>query len=172
MAIKKVRLFGDPILRKKCAKIRSFGSHETLGLERDLFDTLRSLQRIHKKGGGLAAPQIGVPMRMTYIHAKGQSFAVINPVIKRKSKDMFKVWDFCFSENATFLAQVMRHKRIVVEYQDPRGDMKGEEFSGYFSELLQHEIDHLNGILFVDRLIDPASIMMVKEWDKKFKYRQ
>jgi peptide deformylase len=114
----------------------------------------------------LAAPQIGSLLRIVYVNARGRSFFLLNPVIVDRSKEVFEVWDFCFSARASFLAQVSRNLRISVEYRDDTGERRHEEFEGYLSELLQHEIDHLDGILFIDHIEKPETITMVEEWDK------
>jgi len=161
MAIKKVILIGDPLLRKKCANVKNFNSAEIRIIKSGLKDTLHHLQKIHKKGGGLAAPQIGHLKKVIYINAKGKSFFLTNPKITYASKKMFNVWDFCFSGNAAFTAQVKRHWKIKVEYDDENGQNHKEYFIGYFSELLQHEIDHLEGRLFIDLIKDPSKIKMI-----------
>jgi peptide deformylase len=95
-----------------------FASTDVLTTLADLQDTLIDLQRIHGRGGGLAAPQIGSTLNIVYINAKGRSFHLSNPVIVERSEETFEVWDFCFSANAAFLAPVTRNLRIVVEYRD------------------------------------------------------
>ena len=166
MAIQDVLQFGNPLLRESCVDVTDFSSPETLSTLADLRDTLIDLQRIHGRGGGLAAPQINSTLRIIYINAKGRSLHLCNPIIVERSEETFEVWDFCFSANAAFLAPVTRNLRIAVEYQDSSGEKISEEFEGYFSELLQHEIDHLNGTLFIDHIRNPASMMMVEEWER------
>ena len=161
MAIKKIILIGDPLLRKKCTKVNDFESPEVRNIKSGLKSTLHNLQKIHKKGGGLAAPQIGYLKKVIYINAKGRSFFLINPKITYASKKMFNVWDFCFSANAAFTAQIKRHWKIRVEYNNESGQKLGENFEGYFSELLQHEIDHIEGRLFIDLIKDPSKIKMI-----------
>jgi peptide deformylase len=161
MAIKKVILIGDPLLRKKCVRVNYFNSHEVKTIKSGLKSTLHNLQKIHKRGGGLAAPQIGYLKRVVYINAKGRSFFLINPKITYASKKVFNVWDFCFSGNAAFTAQIKRHWKITVEYANEKGQKGEEDFEGYFSELLQHEIDHLEGRLFIDLIKDPSKIKMI-----------
>lgn len=97
---------------------------------------------------------------------------MVNPRILGKSKEMFDVWDFCFSCDASFLAKIKRHRSIVVEYLDERGEKNVSKFKDYFSELIQHEVDHLDGILFIDLIRNPGSITMMEEWEKKHKYKQ
>lgn len=168
MAIQEVLQFGNPLLRESCTDVVDFEAPGVLQIEADLQDTLHDLQRIHCRGGGLAAPQIGSKLRIVYVNAHGRSFHLCNPVIVEHSEETFEVWDFCFSARASFLAQVTRNLRICVEYQDVTGSKRSEEFEGYFSELLQHEIDHLNGTLFIDRIKNPGTLTMVEEWDRYY----
>jgi peptide deformylase len=170
VATREVLQLGDPALRESAMTVEDIqypGVRQTM---RDLRDTLHDLQRIHGRGGGLAAPQIGSSWRIVYINARGRSFFLLNPKVVEKSNEMFDVWDFCFSARAAFLARIQRHRRIVVEYQDVDGVNHSEEFDGYFSELLQHEIDHLHGVLFIDLIDCPETITMVEEWDKAHHY--
>ena len=172
MAVKNVLQFGNPMLRKSCIEVEDFGAAEVSRTQEDLKDTLHDLQLIHGKGGGLAAPQIGSSYQVIYIKAHKRAFHLCNPVIIERSQETFDAWDFCFSANASFLAQVTRNQHILVEYHDTAGLKHREQFEGYFSELLQHEIDHLNGILFIDHIEKPETLMMMEEWDKQHSYRQ
>jgi peptide deformylase len=172
MTIRKVLLFGDPFLRRKCRKV-DFGKKAlNKKMMRDLRDTPHSLQRIHGKGAGLAAPQIGHDARLVYVNARGRSFFLFNPKITKKSRAMFLDWDFCFSAKAAFIARIRFHKDIEVEHFTPDGRKEKEKFSGYFSSLLQHELDHLDGVLFTDHLEKKSEIMMMEEWGRHFKYSQ
>ena len=168
MAIQDVLQFGNPLLRESCVEVVEFEAPGVLQTREDLKDTLYDLQHTHGRGGGLAAPQIGSNLRIVYVNARGQSFHLYNPVIVERSKETFEVWDFCFSARASFLAQVTRNLRILVEYQDTTGRKLSQEFEGYFSELLQHEIDHLDGTLFIDRIEKPGTLTMADEWDKHY----
>ena len=166
MAIREVLQFGHPLLREPAADVSNFDSESTRRIMEDLRDTLHDLQRIHHMGGGLAAPQIGSSTRIVYVNARGRSFFLLNPEIIDHSEEIFDVWDFCFSAKASFLAQIERYRKITVEYRNENGDARREDFEGYFSELLQHEIDHLYGRLFIDRITRPETITMVEEWDR------
>lgn len=170
MAVKDVLQFGDKTLRQCAVDVKDLESPSVKQTMRDLADTLHHLQRIHGKGGGLAAPQIGSPTKIVYVNARGRSFLLVNPEIVDRSAEMFEVWDFCFSARASFLARVSRHRRIVVAFQDEDGTPHRENFSDYFSELLQHEIDHLRGRLFIDLIEKPETITMVEEWNKDHSY--
>ena len=168
MAIKKVLQFGNPLLREKSRKVNNFNINLNKKIMRDLRDTLINLKKKHKTGGGLAAPQIGYLDRIVFLCAKGKSFFMFNPVIVKKSRQMFNVWDFCFSAGASFTAKIKRHKKISVEFFDETGNKYCEEYKDYRAELIQHEIDHLNGILFIDHIKNPTTIMMMEEWKKNF----
>lgn len=172
MATREVLQLGNPLLRQRSVEVVDPQSPEIVQTMTDLKDTLHELQRIHGKGGGLAAPQIGSLTRMVYVNARGRSLFLINPVIDARSDELFDVWDFCFSAGASFLAKVSRHLRISVDYQDATGSSVREECEGCFSELLQHEIDHLDGTLFIDHITNPETITMALEWDKTHAYRQ
>ena len=172
MTLGKIIRFGNPLLREQSLEIKNVNSQESIRLKNQLKDNLLHLQKIHKKGGGLAAPQLGHLKKLIYINAKNRNFFLFNPIITRKSQKLFDVWDFCFSSDACFLAKIKRHQKIEVEYIDETGERKNENFEGYWSELLQHEIDHLNGVLFIDHIKNPGSIMMAEEWDKQFTYKQ
>lgn len=166
MAVREVLQFGNPLLREISADVEGTETPSVLQAMEDLKDTLHELQRVHGRGGGLAAPQVGSSIRVVYVNAKGRSFFLLNPTIVDESEELFDVWDFCFSANASFVARVRRHRRIVVEYEDENGVSHSEEFEDYFSELLQHEIDHLNGRLFVDLIERPETITMMEEFDR------
>jgi peptide deformylase len=164
MAIRPVLKFGNPVLRRRAAEVTDVHDPAVRRTMEDLRDTLLDLQRIHGRGGGLAAPQIGSSTRVVCINARGRMFFLVNPEIVETSDELFDVWDFCFSADAAFVAQVQRHRRIVVKYVGADGVSTAETFEDYFSELLQHEIDHLAGRLFVDLIDKPETITMMEEW--------
>ena len=166
MAIEDIVLIGDPRLREQSQDVDDFESESTREIKENLRSTLHELQRIHKRGGGLAAPQLGYLKKIIYLNARGESFFLINPVITHSSDELFYVWDLCFSAEAAFVARIERYKRISVEFQDERGIKQTRDFEDYWSELVQHEIDHLHGRLFIDLIMRPESIMMMSEFNK------
>ena len=165
MAVRSVLQFGNPVLRRVADEVLDFASGKMKQTLVDLEDTLLDLQQLHGRGGGLAAPQIGSSIRVVFVNAKGRSLHLINPVITTRSTALFEVWDFCFSSKAAFVAPVLRNVGITVEWRDDGGATHCERFEGYFSELLQHEIDHLNGRLFVDLIERSEDITMIEEWN-------
>lgn len=165
MSIREVLQIGNPILRKKCTEVTGFGSllQETLD---DMQDTLTHLQKTKKLGRALAAPQIGLLKRIIYIQSPDVTLYIINPEISYKSPEMFEVWDSCFSFDVSFFVKISRHKSIAVDFRNETGKKNSAKYSNGLSELLQHEIDHLNGILATDHLTDPKNIIMRSEWEK------
>ena len=168
MARKKVLLIGNPILRRKSEELAP-GDPEADIIIQDLTDTLKDLQRIKKIGRALAAPQIGVLKKVVFCNLPERSFALINPKITRDSQETFDVWDSCFSFDVQFFVEVRRFISIEVSYFDENWREKKEVFEGDMSELLQHELDHLEGILATDKLIDPAQIIMRQEWEERYR---
>ncbi len=164
MAAKEIALLGNPVLRKKCTPVRDLRAEETRVCIADLRDTLAEFRRTHGFGRGIAAPQIGIPRQIIYINADFHG-ALINPVIRQRSRKTFTMWDDCFSF-PDILAKVVRHYSITVAYKDEDGMGHVLKASGAFSELLQHEIDHLHGILAIDRAVDSRHIIFRSELDK------
>ncbi|NUM81100.1 peptide deformylase [bacterium] len=170
MAVREILKLGHPLLWKKCAIVTEFSSQEVQKAITDLKDTLADFRAKNNFGRGIAAPQIGVPLRIIYIHMPDGSFdgPMINPVIVAESKDTFELWDDCFSF-PDLLVRVSRAKTITVTYCDETGAIHRVEVQNAFSELLQHEIDHVNGILAVQRAVSPDAFALRKEWEKFYK---
>jgi len=164
MAVREILLLGNPVLRSSCAKVKNFPEPEVGAVIADLRDTLGAFRSGHGFGRGIAAPQIGVTRRILFIHLE-QEFALINPEIVKKSKRMMTLWDDCFSF-PDILVKVRRHVGISVAYRDEEGNRRTLEATGGLSELLQHEIDHLDGVLAIDRAVDPKHIVLRSEWMK------
>jgi len=164
MAVKTILLIGDEKLREISQPV-DFNKDPVEKYLCDLRDTLLNFQAIKKIGRAIAAPQIGLHKRIIYMGKDNFRIVLINPVITAKSYEMFEVWDSCFSADVAFFGKTLRHKEISVEYFNERGEKNIEVFSGDLSELFQHEIDHLDGILFTDRIIN-NQIIMRAEWEK------
>ena len=164
MTIHRIRLLGDPILRMRSEPVADPKSPAARLVATDLKETLRDLQARHGMGRGLAAPQIGAPMRMVYIEMD-EPWLLVNPEIVDVGTEDFLAWENCFSF-PDLMIQVQRAYRIKVNYLDARGQEQTVEAEGALSELLQHEIDHLDGVLAVDRAgaLDPFCLR--EEWNK------
>jgi peptide deformylase len=164
MATREILLLGNPLLRQRCRNVRAPRSEETRQTITDLRDTLAEFRARRGFGRGIAAPQIGATQKIIYVNSD-YTGAMINPVILRKSRMRFRLWDDCFSF-PDLLAYVQRNYSIVVSFTDEEGKHRKLHAKGAFSELLQHEIDHLNGVLAIDRAIDSRHIILRSEYEK------
>lgn len=157
-------LLGNKILREKSEEV----SLQEIDSEliSDLKDTLQDFKKRNGLGRGIAAPQIGVTKRMIYVIDEKFSGVLINPKIVSRSKEMIKVWDSCFSLKAAIFCKVLRNKEITVEFFDEKGEKQTLKASDSLSELLQHEIDHLDGVMCTDLIASPKDIILREEWEK------
>jgi len=147
--------YDNPILRKKAAPISEI-TEETRQLAQDLIETM-----LHHNGVGLAAPQVGVKQRIFVIRdelvSEDGNFrladpeVLINPVVSNPSKETEVMAEGCLSIPGIH-AEVIRPARITVRYQTLDGQMREEEASHFRARVIMHENDHLNGVLFIDRL--------------------
>jgi peptide deformylase len=166
MAIRRIRQLGDPILRVRCERVHDPKSPAVRLVADDLRDTLRAARTRYKMGRAMAAPQIGAPVRLVLVEITGkQRWTMVNPEITDVGPEDFLVWDDCFSF-PNLLVRVTRAYRVTLTYEDLKGKSNAMDLEGPMAELLQHEIDHLDGILAVDRAsgIDPFSLR--SEWEK------
>jgi len=173
MPIQIIRQLGDPILREVADKVEDPTSPGTESLVQDLADTLGHWRKTTGYGRAIAAPQIGVKQRVIFLQLAGaEPWPLVNPEITGRSEAKIIVWDACLSFLSIFM-QVERHKEITVAYQDLRGASRlvhaGAERD--LSELLQHEIDHLDGILALDRVVDIKTICTREEFEKRYRAR-
>jgi peptide deformylase len=165
MTIHRIRLLGDPILRTRCEPITKPQSAGVRVILDDLRETLRDWQSRFGSGRGISAPQIGAPVRMVYIEMD-RPWPLINPEIIDIGTEDFEVWDDCFSF-PNLLVRVSRAYRIRVRYQDLKGEWQEVEVEGDRAELLQHEIDHLDGVLAVDRPQGLDPFCLREEWHRQ-----
>src|SRR5262245_22270189 len=158
MTVREILLLGNPQLWHPSTPVINHRSRETCDLIGDLATTLSDFREHHGFGRGIAAPQIGVQRRVIFLNV-GESFPLINPTITRASRETMELWDDCFSI-PNLMIRVRRHVEVDVSYTDEHGEQRVMKASGDLSELLQHEIDHTNGILATDRAIDGRSFAM------------
>lgn len=159
-----IRQLGDPVLRTPCNPVRDFRSTRVRGIISDLAETLDGFRRSHGFGRGISAPQIGHSDRIILVDCEYQG-PLINPRIVRRSRATFQLWDDCFSF-PDILVKVHRHLAVTVAFLDDEGRRRTVQARGDLSELLQHEIDHLDGILAIDRAIDSRHIILRSEYEK------
>ncbi|HJW98910.1 MAG TPA: peptide deformylase [Terriglobales bacterium] len=171
MSIRPILQLGNPLLREKCSRVDDPTSPDIRDLVRDLADTLAHSRATTGYGRAIAAPQIGVLQRVIFLQLPGADpWPLINPEIIARSNENVVVWDACLSFLSIFM-KVERHREITVLYQTSEGDTRefkaGEERN--YSELLQHEIDHLDGILAIDRVTDLKTIITREEFEKRYR---
>ena len=164
MSIRPILLLGDPLLRATCVRVRQYNTPDLAALLRDLADTLGDFRGRYGFGRGIAAPQIGDTRRVLFINAEGP-LALVNPEIVRSSRQMMTLWDDCFSF-PDLAVKLKRHLAVEVRYRDPEGKERLLKARGALAELLQHEIDHVNGILALDRAVDSKHIVYKSELEK------
>src|SRR5918995_5911867 len=171
MPVRDVLQLGNPTLREVAGPIEDPGSPEVAALVADLGDTLAYWRRTTGYGRAIAAPQIGVRKRLIFLNLGvnlGEPWAMINPAIVERSEGTVVVWDACLSFLFVF-CRVVRHREVTVRYQDLQGEWHELEagVESDLSELLQHEIDHLDGVLDVDRMISPRTLCSREEFESR-----
>lgn len=166
MAVRRIRLIGDPMLRTRCERVQNPKSAATRLLADDLRDTLRVAKEKYKMGRALAAPQIGAPVRIVFVEVPKQRWTMINPEILDVGPDDFLVWDDCFSFPNLYV-RVSRAYQITLSYTDLKGKQHTLPLEGPMAELLQHELDHLDGILALDRPAGVDPFALRSEWVKR-----
>jgi len=171
MAVKSILQLGDPRLREIALPVGDPSAPEVAALANDLADTLAYWRATTGYGRGIAAPQLGVRLRVIFLQLPGEKpWPLINPEVVGRSEEKIVVWDACLSFLSIFM-QVERHREITVRYQGMDG--KSHELAAgddrNLSELLQHEIDHLDGILAVDRIIDLKTLCTREEFEKRYR---
>ena len=145
-----IRLYGDPILRQKAASVA------------DVCDDLRALadgmvETMHREEGvGLSAPQVGALVRLIVVASDpddehSDPIALVNPIVDEQSSDEWQAEEGCLSIPDVF-ADITRSERITVGACDLDGEPMSMQADGWATRVLLHEIDHLNGVLFIDHL--------------------
>ncbi len=161
MPIREILVLGNQQLWQPSENVTEIHSHTTQEIIQDLSETLANFRTVQGFGRAIAAPQIGLHQRIIFTNING-GFALINPVIKTASQEMFELWDDCFSL-PNLLVKVKRHIEIKVAFTNEHGAAKSLIFRNDLSELFQHEIDHLDGILATDRAVDRRGFAMRSE---------
>lgn len=166
MAIRNLRYEGDEILKKRSREIEVIDD-KIKELAQDMMETM------HKWDGlGLAAPQVGILKRIIVIdlYEEGTQYTLINPIIV-KEKGIQEVEEGCLSFPNTF-GKVDRPKEIIVEALDLSGKKVKIKATDLLAQALSHEIDHLNGIVFTEKVLPGTLEVLTKEELKKAKERK
>lgn len=157
MAAKKILLLGDSRLYQPSQEVMRSQLSTARQVVADLHDTIVEFKQQYGFGRGIAAPQIGHFYRIFYLHIGNQGTAVINPVLKPIGNDLMEVWDDCMSFPGLEV-RLRRHRRCVLHFKDLNWNDQTVEYQDDLSELIQHEYDHLGGILAVQKALDNRSL--------------
>jgi peptide deformylase len=155
--IRDIIRYPNPILRKKCKAIKKVDPHIQKLID-DLIETMHVAP-----GVGLAAPQVGENLRVIVVDIGEGAFAVVNPKTKKKNRILQTFEEGCLCLPG-IVGPVERASQVTVEGLDRQGQKLIIEAEGFLATVLQHEIDHLDGIVFLDRVKDKA---LIREVSKK-----
>jgi len=169
MAVRDILQLGNPLLWQELVRVEDVEAREAVSVIKDLSDTFDHFRRQHGRGRGIAAPQIGVLRRVVYVRMPDGSFdgPLVNPVVVWGDDRRLELWDDCMSF-PDLMVRVKRVGGIRVEYLDTRGKRRQIEAGGELSELLQHEIKHLDGILAIQRAVGTNAFATRAEWEQRF----
>jgi len=160
MSIINILRYPNPVLRKKCKPIKKVDSKIKTLIE-NMIDTMHAAP-----GVGLAAPQVGENIQLITVDIGEGAFALINPKITKKNKE-FQVFEEGCLCLPGIVAPIERYSQITVEGLDKNAQKITIEASGFLATVLQHEIDHLSGILFIDKVQDKADIREVSKKEEE-----
>ncbi|SNS09084.1 peptide deformylase [Belliella buryatensis] len=146
---------GDPRLYQVCEPVLKEELHLVEDWVKDLHDAMEDIRKVYGFGRGIAAPQLGIMKRLFYLNLD-RPYIIINPFLKNQSKEMFELWDDCMSF-PNLLVKVKRHQSLTLEYLDENWEKQSWDVTDAISELVQHEYDHLDGVLCTMRAIDDKS---------------
>lgn len=175
--ILKTTCFGNPVLRTTTRQLTAdeILSKEIQNLIRNMYYTLEKC----KYGVGLAAPQVGLNIALSVVGIKPTptrpnlepfDTVLINPEIVETFGKRTQMWEGCISSGKgrnSLYAKVPRYKKIRLRWLDGRAKQHDEILDGFIAHVMQHETDHLNSVLFVDRVKDPATYMLADEYKKR-----
>jgi len=146
---------GDPKLYEVCEPVLETDLPQVTEWTQQLHEAIEDIRRVYQFGRGIAAPQLGIMKRMFYLNLD-RPYIILNPELKSLSDEKFELWDDCMSF-PNLLVKVKRHQSLTLEYLDENWEKQSWTVDGAISELIQHEYDHLDGILCTMRAIDEKS---------------
>lgn len=152
-------LLGDPRLYEVCEPVQPSELPLLKAWVNDLDNVMKEVRAKHGFGRAIAAPQLGIMKRLIYMNID-KPIVFINPELTNLSEELFELWDDCMSL-PNLLVKVKRHQSLTIKYFDESWKPQEWKLENDLSELLQHEYDHLNGILCTMRAVD----------EKAFKWR-
>ncbi len=155
MAIKDILLLGNPLLYKKSERVEKDELNQLLPQINLMYETILDFRNKYGSGRAIAAPQIGLLKRIICLNID-KPLALINPALSELSPEKFEIWDDCMSF-PNLLVKVIRHKKLVLSFHDINWNKQTWILEDDMAELIQHEYDHLDGILATQRAIDNKS---------------
>ncbi|UCH85192.1 MAG: peptide deformylase [Candidatus Latescibacterota bacterium] len=161
MAVRNIVLLGDPLLLQKGAPVGADELGLALSIGNDLRDTMRAFRQRHGWGRAIAAPQIGVSKQVVFMEVSSPQI-LINPIIENPSAETIEIWDDCMSF-PELMVKVRRHRAVEVSYRDHEWQRRRIKAEDALAELLQHEIDHLNGIVATMRAVDGTAFALRRQ---------
>ncbi len=178
MKLLRRRQFGDPILRKVAKRLspEDIVNPQT----QQLIARMKNMLENRSYGVGLAAPQVGKSLSLSVIGIKPTpsrpknpkvNMVIINPQIIKTYGRRTAMWEGCISFGigaASPYAKALRYKKVRVQFLDEESKTHQEDFDGIMGHVMQHEIDHLSGVLFVDHVRDSKTYMTIGEYKKQF----
>lgn len=158
---REILLLGDPRLYEVAEEVRREELDALRPVFEDLFDCIRAIRRDYGFGRAIAAPQIGVGKRLICI-LTDKPYVILNPRLTFVGDETMELMDDCMSFPG-LLVRVRRHRRCILHYRDENWQQQEMELADDMAELVQHEYDHLDGILATMRAVDNRSFVMKKQ---------
>jgi len=151
--LKDILLLGDPRLYEACEPVQTSEKELVEQIVADLHNAMMEFRTKYKVGRAIAAPQLGYLKRLIYMNINDNPTVFINPTFTELSDEVFELWDDCMSF-PNLLVRLRRHKWLKIKFLDANWQPQEWTLEGDLSELLQHEYDHLDGVLCPMRAID------------------
>ena len=159
--VREILKLGDSRLYAPSSEIGPHEGPEAARIGEDLRDTMRAFRLRHGFGRAIAAPQIGEPRRVIYMDA-GSPVLLINPELDFIGSEMMQIWDDCMCFPGLFV-KLRRFAKVQARYRDENMQECSMLLEGDLSELIQHDYDHLDGILATMRAVDAKSFSLTKQ---------
>lgn len=156
--VREILKLGDPRLYEVSTPVLEEERHALQEWVQDLHDTLMDYRKTYGAGRAVAAPQIGIPKRLLYMYTD-KPYVFVNPTLTFPDKERYILMDDCMSFPG-LMVRVERYRRAVIEYLDEEFSQQSMKLEGDYAELLQHEYDHLDGILATMRAVDNKSLFL------------
>jgi peptide deformylase len=157
MAVKGILMLGNPLLYEKSVPVKKEEIISLIPFLDEMFETIAEFRDLYGTGRAIAAPQLGLQKRIICLNID-KPVEIINPVLFNLSDELFEMWDDCMSF-PNLLVKLRRHKSLTLSYYDRNWEKHNWHLQDDMAELIQHEYDHLDGILATQRAIDSKSFM-------------